>query len=197
MVKYFGKATSVVCKSPRSLPIVLRMLIAPESCSTKVMFVQSSLRRKMPSWMDVAARVCQTLSSILEEAESVLSHLVQSTWRWSMCCRAPDITRSGMTSSSLLKRWFLALLFDISKDNRVIRIPSSFIRKIRRDEFANIFSPPHIIIQSYKWKPSFHIQLHHNGRRMLGFKAPLLQPESHIWSFELWQHYGKPLAMIE
>ena len=28
-------------------------------------------------------------------------NLVQSTWRWSMCCRAPDITRSGTTSSSL------------------------------------------------------------------------------------------------
>ena len=28
-------------------------------------------------------------------------YLVQSIWIWSMCCRAPDITRSGTTSSSL------------------------------------------------------------------------------------------------
>ena len=39
----FWKGTSVVCSSPRPLAIVLRMVIASESWSTKVVFVHSSL----------------------------------------------------------------------------------------------------------------------------------------------------------
>ena len=48
-------------------------------------------------------------SSILDYQRrlKVVTHFVQSTCRWSMCCKAPDITMSGITSSSLWATFFL------------------------------------------------------------------------------------------
>ena len=51
--------------------------------------------------------VLQATCSMLQATSYMLIssldfHLVQSTCRLSMCCKAPDITRSGITSTSLL-----------------------------------------------------------------------------------------------
>ena len=85
--------------SPRSWAMVLMIAIAPDSCSTRDWLVHPSLDK---------------LGYLSNFKMDLNSYLVQSTCRWSMYCKAPDMTRSGITSNSLLinnnnnnnKTWF-------------------------------------------------------------------------------------------
>ena len=100
-------------------------------------------------------------SSILDYQRrlKVVTHFVQSTCRWSMCCKAPDITMSGITSSSLLATYFFSCTIGQIPTLNNLKLFWTYnwekTMKSRRTNWVQLKNEK---------LPSFNIQLHDNRR---------------------------------